>query len=50
MTSGLKNPDSYRDELIAENKRTRSPFLDLGNLIGAEVPVQISEGFKPSEI
>jgi hypothetical protein len=31
MTDGHKNPDSYRDELIAENKRTRSPFLDLGN-------------------
>ncbi|MBI5917726.1 MAG: hypothetical protein HY842_20335 [Bacteroidetes bacterium] len=38
-------------ELIAENKRTRSPFLDLGNLGLAEVPAhQTSEVFETSEV
>ncbi|MBK9013085.1 MAG: hypothetical protein IPM82_02810 [Saprospiraceae bacterium] len=30
-------------ELIAENKRTRSPFLDLGNLGLTEVPEEVFE-------
>lgn len=30
-------------KLIAENKRTRSPFLDLGNCGLTEVPVEIAE-------
>jgi hypothetical protein len=42
MTDGHKYPDSYRDELIAENKRTRSPFLDLGNLGLTEMPEKVS--------
>ena len=46
MTAGHKKAL----ELIAENKRTRSPFLDLGNLGLTEVPGQISEVFKTSEI
>lgn len=28
-------------ERIAENKRTRSPFLDLGNLGLTEVPMEV---------
>jgi hypothetical protein len=43
MTAGHKNPDSHRDELIAENKRIRSPFLDLGNLGLTEVPEEVWE-------
>ncbi|MBK8567705.1 MAG: hypothetical protein IPN76_31395 [Saprospiraceae bacterium] len=43
MTDGHKNPDNNRDELIAENKRTLSPFLDLGNLGLTEVPEEVFE-------
>jgi hypothetical protein len=41
MTAGHKNPDSYLDGLIAENKRARSTFLDLGNLGMTEVPEEV---------
>jgi hypothetical protein len=37
-------------ELIAENRRTRSPFLDLGNLGLAEGAGKISEVSKTLEI
>jgi hypothetical protein len=37
-------------ELIAENKRTRLPFLDLRRLGLTEVPGKISEVLKTSEI
>ncbi len=30
-------------QLIAENKRTRSPFLDLGNCGLTEIPAEIGE-------
>jgi len=47
MTAGHKKAL----KLIAENKRTRCPFLDLGNLGLTEVPAhQTSEVLKTSEV